>query len=271
MKRRTTVLIGVVVVLSAGAAYVISRLATGGEVTTVGVDEALDRYREQTTTTSSQPGVSAPAASTVPVTVAVLPAPGVYQYATSGFDSIDALTGARHDYPAITTMTVTPEGCGVRVRWDIAVERWDSWNWCLDGAAIRQDGWVGYHEFFDTPGRNDYICEGDPRPLDADAGTTWLMTCRMGDRTISTFHGEVIERTSVTVAGAEIAVLHVLYDVDVVGESTGSQTVAGWYRISDGLPVREQLTISTIQDTVIGATHFDEQYTIDLLTPTPAS
>ena len=196
---------------------------------------------------------------------------GVYQYATSGFDGVDALTGARHDYPEITTITVVPYGCGVRVRWDIAVERWDSWDWCLDDDGLRQTGWVGYHEFFGTPGENDYTCDGDPRPLDAPAGTTWTMTCRMAERTTTSFTGTVIERTTLPVAGTEIPVLHLRYEVDVVGESTGHQSVEGWYRTTDGLPVREHLTITTQQDTVIGTTNFEETYAIDLLTPTPAS
>lgn len=278
MRRRTTVLIGVAVVLAVGGAYVVNRLATGGEVTEVGVDEAIDRFREQTGTSSVPTLAEASSTTVLEVTttsaalaVASLPELGVYQYATTGFDRIDALTGARHDYPAVTTMTVTPHECGVRVRWDIAVERWDTWDWCLDGNALRQTAWVGYHEFFSTPAQNDYVCEGDPRPLDAPAGTTWLMTCRKGDLTASTYQGSVIERTSLTVAGVEIPVLHVRYDVEVTGESAGLQTVEGWYRITDGLPVRETLTISTTQDTVIGATNFDEQYTIDLLTPTPSS
>ena len=67
------------------------------------------------------------------------------------------------------------------------------------------------------------------------------------------------------------AALDLRYEVDVVGESTGHQTVEGWYRTTDGLPVREHLTITTKQDTVIGITNFDEDYTIDLLTPTPLS
>jgi hypothetical protein len=283
----------VVLVIAAGGVYAWHRLATGGKVTEVGVAEAIDRYREQV-----DPTTTGPPATTVPPTTEVhvvttmraspttegaavttttvpgvhsLVTPGVYQYATTGFDSVDALTGARHDYPNLTTITVVPFGCGVRLRWDIAVERWDSWDWCLDGDALRQTGWVGYHEFFGTPGENDYTCDGEPRPLDAPAGTTWLMTCRMDDRTTTSFTGSVIERTTLTVAGTEIPVLHLRYEVDVVGESTGHQTVEGWYRTTDGLPVREQLTIATKQDTVIGTTNFDESYAIDLLTPTPAS
>ena len=304
-RRRIVVLLCVALaVLAAGGAYGWRRLATGGEVTEVGVAEAVDRYREQvgasttgppttaasvttdlqstttrpstaTTATSERQAVSATTTTTTTTTtipaVHSLVAPGVYQYATRGFDRVDALTGARHDYPEITTMTAVPYGCGVRLRWDIAVERWDSWDWCLDGGALRQSGWVGYHEFFGTPGRNDYTCAGDPRPLDAPAGTTWQMTCRMADRTTTTFTGTVIEATTLTVAGSEVPVLHVRYEVEVVGESTGHQTVEGWYRITDGLPVREHLTIATKQDTVIGTTNFDEDYTIDLLTPTPTS
>jgi len=296
MKRRTAILLGVVVaVVAAGGLYVWHRLATGGKVTEVGVAEAIDRYRAQvdatttvppttTTTTTTPPATSAPSSTTAPPTTEVravttttspavhsLPAPGVYQYATTGFDSVDALTGARHDYPSITTMTVVPHDCGVRLRWDVAVQRWDSWDWCLDGDGLRQTGWVGYHEFFGTPGENDYTCDGDPRPLDAPAGTTWAMTCRMADRTTTSFAGTVLERTTLTVAGIELPVLHLTYDVDVLGESTGHQSVEGWYRTTDGLAVREQLTIATEQDTVIGTTNFDETYTIDLLTPTPAS
>ena len=286
----------VVLVVASGGAYAGHRLATGGEVTEVGVEEAVDRYREQigattndppattaSPATTAAPATTAPAATTAltieadavtttaaPVVPSLVP-PGVYQYATSGFDRVDALTGARHEYPEITTVTVVPYGCGVRLRWDVAVERWDSWDWCLDSGGVRQTGWVGYHEFFDTAGRNDYTCDGDPRPLDAPAGTTWAMTCRMADRTTSSFTGTVIERTTLTVAGTEIAVLHVRYDVDVVGESSGHQSVEGWYRTTDGLAVREHLTIATKQDTVIGITNFDESYTIDLLTPMPAS
>jgi hypothetical protein len=266
-------------------AYVGHRLSTGGEVTEVGVDNALDRFREQlgaTSTSAPTPptdSVDVPPAtemvassSTTPEPAGVsLPAPGVYQYATSGFDEIDALNGARHEYPAITTITVTPHECGVRLRWDVAVERWDTWDWCLDGDAIRQSGWVGYHEFFGVAGQNDNTCDGDARPLDAPTGTTWSMTCRMGDRTTSSFIGTVLDRTTLTVADISIPVLHLRYDVDVVGESTGTQVVEGWYRTTDGLPVREQLTISTRQSTVIGTTNFDETYTIELLTPTPAS
>ena len=286
MKRRTTALLGVAVVLAAGGAYVGHRLATGGEVTEVGVAEALARYREQTASTTTAPpadATSAPPAAAAPTTevagvtsttapvVVSLVAPGVYQYATSGFDRVDVLTGARHDYPTTTTITVVPHGCGVRLRWDVAVERWDSWDWCLDGDAVRQTGWVGYHEFFGTAGPQRLHLRRRPAPARCARGHNVGDDVphgrphddrlhRHGDRAHDPHRcGHRDPRAAPSIRRRR------------GGESTGRQSVEGWYRMTDGLPVREHLTISTKQDTVVGTTNFDETYTIDLLTPTPAS
>jgi hypothetical protein len=290
VKPRTVVIgVAVVAVLGAGA-YVAKRLSEGGKVTEVGVERAVDRFREQvastvaasvtiapSTTRSSAPATAAVSTSlsisttTAPAPEHTLPAIGVYAYATTGYDAVDVLNGARHDYPDTTTITVTPNGCGVRLRWDVAVQRWDSWDVCLDGTGVRVVGWSGYHEFFGVGGQNDYVCEGDPRPLDAPTGTTWEMVCRVGDRDTSTFRGTVLGTPSVVIEGASVPALHVRYDVDVVGASTGVQTIEGWYRTTDGLPLRETVTVSTAQDTPVGTSNFEEQSTIELVSLSPAS
>jgi hypothetical protein len=289
--KRRTIVIGVLAVMIIGAgAYVGKRLSEGGRVTEVGVERAVDRFREQvastvapsTTIAPSGTGSSVPAdarvstSSTISTTTVAapehrLPAVGVYAYATIGFDAVDVLNGARHEYPETTTITVTAHGCGVRLRWDVAVQRWDSWDLCLDGTGIRVVAWSGYHEFFGVGGRNDYVCDGDPRPLDASTGTTWEMVCRVGDRDTSTFRGTVLGRPAVVIEGTSVVALHVRYDVDVVGASTGTQTIDGWYRTTDGLPLREAVTVMTAQDTPIGTSNFEEQSTIELVSLTPAS
>ena len=294
MRRRTKVLTVIAVVFAAGGAFVVHQIATGGEVTEVGVDEAIDRYREQVgpattvaslavapptvpatapVATATVPASTAAPTTTEPPVVVSLPAPGVYQYATTGFDRISALAGARHDYPEITTMTVVPLDTCVQLRWDVAVERWNTADWCLANDAIAQIRYLGFHEFFDVPAQNEYVCTGDPRPLDAEPGTTWTTTCTMSDDAggTTTFTGTAIERTTRTVAGTDIPVLHLRYDVAVAGSSTGTQRIEGWYRTTDGLPVREEMSTTTTQTTVIGDTEFEEEYVIELLTPTPAS
>jgi len=244
------------------------------------VDRALETFRAMVSTTTVAPTTIGVASSTsiadTGTTTSTIPAPelpalGVYQYATSGFDAVDVLTGARHEYPAITTITVTPSGCGVRLRWDVAVERWDTWDWCLDGRAIRLERWSGHHEFFDVAATNDYVCSGEPRPLDAEPGTTWTMICNVADRDTSSYVGTVVERATMSIGGVEVPALHIWYDVVVTGVSTGTHAVDGWYRTTDGLPLREIIATSTSQDTPVGRSGFEEQSTIELISLTPMS
>ena len=267
------------VVVGAGI-YVAKRLAEGGEVTEVGVDRALETFRAMVSTTTVGPTTTAVAAvtsaadtgtttSTIPTPE--LPALGVYQYATTGSDAVDALTGARHEYPAITTITVTPSGCGVRLRWDVAVERWDTWDWCLAGDAVRLERWTGHHEFFGIAATNDYVCSGDPRPLDAAPGTSWTMVCNVEDHDTSSYVGTVLDRTTMSIGGVDVPALHIRYEVEVSGNSTGTHSVEGWYRTTDGLPLREITTTSTSQDTPVGRSGFEEQSTIELMSLTPMS
>jgi hypothetical protein len=284
--------------LVGGGAWAGLRLVNGGEVTPVSLDEAIDRYRDQVTTTEpsavSSPAVStesstesstasstesstgAPEQPTEPPSSVVDPAPsprladpGVYTYATEGFDEVDALTGARHDYPSLTTITVTPHGCGVRLRWDVAVERWDSWDWCLEAGSIRMDGWTAYHEFFGVAGKNEYVCEGDARPLDAAPATTWTVVCRNGDLDTSTFVATVVDRGPLLIGGESIGSLHVHADVAASGVSTGTQSIDSWYSIDTGMLLREQLVTMTEQDTPIGSTSFEERYSIELTSIRP--
>ncbi len=108
-----------------GAAYVAYRLSTGGRVSEIDVAEAVERFREDVgaTTTSSSPTTTVPSTATSSSTTSMttttetvrsepatttttttttpsappaLPQPGVYRYATTGFDQIEALNGARH-------------------------------------------------------------------------------------------------------------------------------------------------------------------------------
>lgn len=146
MRRRSS--IAAVALLAAGGlgVYGCQRLERGGRVTPIGVDEAVERYRDEAAATDATAATTAPATTAPAMTAPATAAPAApattapatttsatprrprraYVYVTSGFDAVDVLTGARHDYPAATTLTVTASGCGVRLRWDVAVERWDT-------------------------------------------------------------------------------------------------------------------------------------------------
>ena len=76
-----------------------------------------------TSTTSTLP--AEPATTGVP-----LPEPGVYPVALQGGEQLDLATGAERTYPDEGFVTVTPVECGVDIRTDFVVERWQSLEFC---------------------------------------------------------------------------------------------------------------------------------------------
>jgi len=268
-------------VVAAGAVGVAVFLGRGSTTTQVALGDAVSHFRATSSTdavtttaaraapTSALPAPLPAPSSTAPLPTAHLPAPGVYVYATTGSDSVDALTGAHHAYPAQTTVTVTPLGCGVRVRWDAAKQRWDSWDRCLAGGGITTTAYRSYREFFGIGNENDYVCTGTALPVGAGAGTTWSMACRRGTTDTSAFSGTVVGSEPVTVAGTVVAAVHVHDDVTVSGASKGTETLDQWIDPATGLVLREKGTTDTTQGTVVGRTHYHESYELDLTSLTP--
>jgi hypothetical protein len=171
-------------VLAAGAGAFGLLISRGGRTTEVSVEEAVVVCDVQGTTVAMSVIAAIPAvASTVaaPTPLVIVPQPGVCVYAGSEFDSVDALTGARHDYPAQTTVTITAEGCGVRVHWDTVRARWDEWQWSPIDGGIRTLAYRSFHESFGASSSSEYQCVGDPLQITAEAGTTWRMVCPQGD------------------------------------------------------------------------------------------
>ena len=61
---------------------------------------------------------------------------GVYVYRTHGFEKTDALTGVTHRYPARSTITVTGDPCGFRLRWDVLEGRSTTWTVCVGPGRV---------------------------------------------------------------------------------------------------------------------------------------
>jgi hypothetical protein len=255
------------------------RLHEGGRTTTVSAEEALDKYRAAVASTTTAPATTPPRPATTaparatpspPTTAAPpvrLPEPGVYTYATTGSDGVDALGGARHQYPATTTITVTPKDCGVVQRWVAAEERWDEMSSCLSGNGVAMTHFTGFHRFFGGDSVDDYVCAGEPRPVDAAAGTTWTTTCVASDET-TVHHGTVVGKQDLMVGGATVPTLHVT-DVEDDGDPTDRQAIDTWYQVGTDLVVRRTSHIATSSSSPVGVVHYDETYQIDLQSLTP--
>lgn len=250
----------------------------------VDAQDAIDRFRDQqgaadpTTTPPAAPEVesqgptsSAAGSTTTIPPLATLASPGVYRYATSGSEAIDVLGGARHDYPAETLLTVTPEGCGVRMRWDLLQERWEDMAVCAtpDGIELQQAS-RNYHEFFQHGQEQAVQCDrtttlvpadGAPRSADPlsciQAGNPWLPVW------------EVLGREAIEVDGAAVDVTHVRMTVQDDDEYWEHITADYWFD-DHGLPVRMTSTKENRSSSgLVGDVVYRETLRAELMSLTP--
>jgi len=198
------------------------------------------------------------------------PVPGVYVYETVGEESIDALGGSTHTYPDRTTMSITLTDCGYRVRWDVFRERFDELDLCMipggeTVAATRQ-----YREFFGFGNDRTYQCDADaivraePPTFDDTRSTPcWA------DASEAEIRVTVVGREPIGVGGEEVDALHILLETTLEGDVRGGSRLNYWADPETGLIFRRETSVSTDADSPLGVTHYDEDYTVQLLSLTP--
>ena len=273
--RRWLIAAGVALVVIAAGGLIAWRLLFNDSTRALGVDEALERYRASTSVASTTtteavteaPTSTAPTASTLPPTS--LPTPGVYVYATVGQESVDALTGALHTYPAETTITVVPGGCGVRLRWAPLVERYEEWDLCQapDG-GLATTGYTSVHTFFGQNQIEHYTCPPGTvyLPHPGPPGTTWTTPCRLDDIEDTTVW-TVVGMEPIAVGPTVVPAVHV-HGADVSTDPDGSTsrtTIDLWLRSSDGLTLQRSETGASVNKTIVGDVHYQEHIELRLL------
>lgn len=245
---------GLVVVV---AAVVVAAMFLRRDTTTViGADQA----RTAATTTT------APSALTTSVnTVAPSARAGsvVYVYSMSGFEAIDALMGARHDYPAQTYLTVQPGGCGELWRWQAIDERWSSWDVC-DPEQVTVAGFDSFNRWFGVDDLQQYRCD-DPAPYlpPAPDVATWTFACATGEITQATT-AEVLGTETLDVGGTPVDTIHVHYTDTLSGGSTGGSETDRWFRLEDPLVVKEVGSTASASQSPIGTVNYTEEYEMTL-------
>jgi hypothetical protein len=257
MSRRTVVLalvgLGVVV---AGAFAVVSLLR---DTTTTVLD--ADRARDVAVSTTTVAGASSTmAAGNGDVTV--------YAYAMAGHEEIDALAGARHDYPDETYLTIRDGGCGELWRWQAIEERWSSWEVC-DPQQVTVAGFDSFTHWFGVDDLEQYRCDpvASYLPPSPDT-TTWTFTCGTDDISQETT-AEVVGVETLDVGGVAVDTLHVHYTDTLSGSSSGGGETDRWFRLSDPLVIKEIGATSSASTSLIGTVHYTEEYEIALTSLQP--
>jgi hypothetical protein len=275
---RWALIASLVVVLAVGGWLWWYLHRTDHTTTVVSPDQAVERFRQSTTTTappttSAAPRpTAAPTTSAAPATTAPPPPapvqPGVYSYTTSGGDGVDALGGAGHTYPATTTITVTSTGSCTTQRWTAAEERWDETTTCDVPGGVAMTTFVQFHRFFGGDDSQTDVCsDPQPRPIGGPAGATWTARCPASDQ-VDVFTGTVVGTEQATVGGEPVTVEHVVVTVDD-GDTRDSQRTETWYLAGTDLVVRRVSDVSTTDPSAVGDVHYTEHYeiTLDSLTP----
>ncbi len=255
--------LGVVAVAAAGITAVRSR----DSATPVAVDDALDQYRAGTTTSGT-----APAEPTDQPDAADLrpPAEGVYSYRTTGHDQIDILGGARHDYPELTTITVSAIDCGVRTRWQPLEQRWDESDWCYGPEGVTSPAQRIHHEFFGFADDRSWECGPDALALPADptAGDEWSLTCASGT-TVSPETARVLGFEELDVDGTPVRTIHVRFESSREDENAGTTIRDDWLVPDTGLLVRRNASVDSRSDSPVGTATYREEVTLELESSAP--
>lgn len=197
---------------------------------------------------------------------------GVYTFATTGRESVDALGGAHHAYPSVTTVTALRIDCGLRLDWRALRERSTTWTLCSTPAGIELRSVAERHHFFWQADTTTYACTaalllpGAGVDVDPLAARRFSCTTRKGAE-----QGKAVSlgRVTLTVGGRTVTAEHVRTTGHLSGANQGWEITDWWLDTATGLPLRISLGSRTSRKTIVGATHYREDADLRLVSLTP--
>lgn len=250
--RRRAILIG----LGTGAAIAVAVLAVWRVVLReqadpVSVDDAVARFR------------AAAKQGDTPIPT------GVYVYATSGSESISALGGRLHRYPRRSSITVTSNGCGMQLRWEVLRTRRNSWSVCQHGDGQRLESWEEAHNFVGRDDVTSWRCVAtDWLPADRTPGSVSPYRCDgAGTRQRGTV--TVVGEEAVTVGSVAVDTVRLRISVAETGEARGPLVEERWLEPATGLPIRLRYRVTTKNASLIGDVTFEERSELRLVSLEP--
>jgi len=197
---------------------------------------------------------------------------GLYRYATTGYQTTDALAGGRHDYPAETYMTIQPGGCGTLVRWQALEERWEEWDYCPDnGLAGRQT----FNEWFNISNLDHWVCS-PAVPTRGEPGDTGTGTCSRAatgnaEAAEDSLLYEVLGYEDLTVGGEQVETLHVRATSTGTGGTVMDRTIDIWFLPGTQLVVRQVVESTSVTQSRVGTVNTYEDYELNLISLVPSS
>ena len=217
---------------------------------TLGADDASgsDASTELATTSTTSTLPAEPATTGVP-----LPEPGVYPVALQGGEQLDLATGAERTYPDEGFVTVTPVECGVDIRTDFVVERWQSLEFCETESGIELGTERIFHSFFGLDDLAVRSCTASPVSV---AATSW----RCESETSLAVRAVTTERVARVVAGEEREVIVFTAELVEGDHPDNVELIEMWVDVTTGMTVQERRTYDFVLDTPLGDAGYTDEY-----------
>lgn len=202
----------------------------------------------------------------------VLPAEGVYTYATSGGEQI-SVAGAHHDYPPHSTATVRHlGGCRWQIRSDVIKEHTDDRTFCSRTTDLYQNEQARWVTFY---GKRDGEGFTFTPPMLVSAiseaiGTKSTATARNPNGDSVTVNRTYLGRVPLTIAGKVVRTVRVHLAGTSTGKSQGTFVDDLWLDPLTGLTLRWDRSVDEVADASFGArVHYTEKasFVLESLTP----
>ncbi|MGA9761712.1 MAG: hypothetical protein WBQ14_04750 [Gaiellaceae bacterium] len=194
---------------------------------------------------------------------------GVYIYATNGSESVNALGGARHVYPARTSITAIEVPCGIRLRWAALEKRSTTWTFCSTPAGVELRVSDERHAFYNISDHSVYLCTDrvliPKKPVD---GTTTPFSCR-SSRNLEVGETRIIDHGALDIAGRRVEAIRVSTDLTIRSRDSGSESIEWWLDTATALPLRIELRSRTSRKMWVGRVKYHEDLSLRLLSLTP--
>ncbi len=213
-------------------------------------------------------------------TVALRPSAGVYTYEGSGKERIDVPPASHSQGPEIpATVTHDDNGCWT-FKIDYSVDHWQDYQYCSRDGTLTELGGRTFQRwnFVATSVDNLSTFECDPAAemvrTGMEPGDTWEQSCagtsnQVSGTVVSAGPVEYVGEETLEVGGESVRAYHLHRERELSGAQTGEDVVDFWFAVDNGLPLRNERSITAHSGSPIGIVTFTEEgdFMLSSLTP----
>ncbi len=194
-----------------------------------------------------------------------LPAPGVYQYATTGSEAL-SVPGGDRSFPSHTEMVVTGTHCAT-VSWDALVQHVERMLECPGpSGGVSATTWTTTVDFGALSQTSVTACSKTMYLLPPHfvVGERWSGSCKEGSTPVRQV-GKIVGEARIKVGAREVPTVHVRYVAWVHGNQSGMTTEDLWIAVPSGV-IAKETEVVTINQAVgpVGSVHYTEHMTASL-------